>query len=209
MSEVPKPSEESKELLPPALAFRLVKTAQLFAKQLLEEREQASSWVLSLPIDTVPGEPVDEKTKSPQNAMFFDLQYVDKDRFLGDLREWDGALFSFKKQELEERNHPQLSILVPLEPVDHPALEVSYDTGKYEEGAVGGIDVVVPFEGPARIKETTIVVKRDDEAGMLIGPEGNWREMTEAEGLGLETDLLELITRLDRHIEDGGSLPTY
>jgi hypothetical protein len=198
---------ESHEPLSPQLALMLVKTARVFAGKLLKHSDKPGySWIVVYPHDLVPGETVDPSHKGLW-APYFELQYGLKDTFLGNLRDWDARLFSFKDQNLSEKTTPQLFIQLPLEPVEHPALEVIYRPGKFEVGASAGVEIIVPFESPARIKECTLVDK-SNASGAMYGPEGDWRAMTEVEGTDLLADITDLTARLDDYIQGGGK-PVY
>lgn len=184
----------------PQSAFMVVKAARLFAKTLLEQpRKHESDWIMAYPRDYTPGEMVDPESKSPF-ARYFQLQYSDRDTFLGKLEEWDSRLFSFKHQA-EERGvkFPQFFVTLPLEAVDNPAVEVHYDAAAYEIGAPAGVKAVVPFEGPPKIKELTWV----DKGQGVQGPVGEWRPMSDEEAGSLLMDLGEINQRLQDHVAGG------
>ena len=176
-------------LLSPELAFGLVKSAQALGKGIVDNLDESKYTIALYPVNQTPGEPVavEDEGKGPF-ANYFELQYGGDDEYLGNIREWDGKLFSYQQSGLEERSYPQLFMLFPIDSVDHPALEVNYSTFNHEIGAVGGVDVVIPFESPARIRETTVVDKSTDDYQQR-GPEGEWRPMTQDEGLRLLEDL--------------------
>lgn len=193
MSNKNQQPKEPNELLPQT-AFMLVKSGQNFANLLLSQPKKTdSAWMMLCPRDTVPGEAVDEKSTAPL-ARYFELQYTERDKFLGELHDWDAQLFSFKDHMTDgEASFNQLFITLPLENVDHPALEVSYRLGRRENDNPSGVEVVIPFEGIAKIKEQTLV----DKGNGTWGPEGEWRPMTDNEGMSLLADLNELTERLE------------
>lgn len=196
------PSHNNPEQLPPRLAIELVQTSRLFADTLISHSTEDFDWKLLVPDDYTPGE-IDHEGKSGKLATYFEMQYgaslKDEDNFLGDLLDWDAKLLSFKTENQDPLlNFASYRVFFPLEPVRHPALEISY-FAHFQDKDKRGVDVVIPFEGQAKIKEKGT----SHNNGATNQKDDEWRPMTKAEGEALLVDLGDAVDKLNSYLDEG------
>lgn len=187
-------NQHDAEPLSPQTTFLIVKGAQHFAQELIREHAQSpDQWTVLL----------------TSGEKMFEFQYGDhkEDGVIGRLDEWDAKILSFKNNT-EEKEAPigsrYFSMYLPLEPADEPLLAMTYRRPA-DTGEISSVSITIPPEGVGQIMETTFVaapvVTRDPATSRVISVtdpqfEGQWRDITQVEGMDLLADIAYMNEKL-------------